>query len=85
LQLAKYRQEQKEIREAFKKIDASAKDLKNLQVAMLGIDEKKLSVDNDKLERRKQWITNLSKDIYIGETCMVINDMIQQGVLVMKN
>jgi hypothetical protein len=42
-------------------------------------------VDNDKLERRKQWITNLSKDIYIGETCMVINDMIQQGVLVMKN
>ncbi len=85
LQLAKYRQEQKEIREAFKKIDASAKDLKNLQVAMLGIDEKKLSVDKDKLERRKQWITNLSKDIYIGETCMVINDMIQQGVLVMKN
>jgi len=39
LQLSKYRQEQKEIREAFKKIDASSKDVRNLQVSILGVDE----------------------------------------------
>lgn len=84
LQLSKYRQEQKELRASFKKIDESSKDLKSMQVNMLPVDEQRLASDNDKIERRKQWINSLSKDIYIKETSNVINDMIRQGLLVMQ-
>ena len=84
LQLSKYREEQKQLRDSFKKIDEASKDLKPLQVNMLALDEKRLSEDNDKLERRKQWINSLSKDIYVKETTQVVADMISQGLLVMK-
>jgi hypothetical protein len=57
------------------------KSAKILAVAMLDTDKEKLSADNDKLERRKQWVANISKDIYINETCQVIFDMIRQDTL----
>lgn len=82
LNLEKYRKEQKELRDSFKKIEESNKGAKALAISMLETDKKRLEADNDKLERRKQWITNLSKDIYIGETSQVINDIITQSVLV---
>lgn len=84
LQLSKYRNEQKDLRDSFKKIDEASKDLKSLQVNMLQVDEKRLAADNDKIERRKQWINSLSKDIYVKETTQVVADMIRQGFLVMQ-
>ena len=84
LQLSKYREEQKQLRDSFKKIDEASKNLKPLQVNMLETDEKRLSADNDKMERRKQWIGALSKDIYVQETSKVVSDMIRQGLLVMQ-
>lgn len=84
LQLSKYRDEQNKLRDSFKKIDEANKNLKPLQVNMLAVDEKRLSEDNDKLERRKQWVNSLSKDIYVQETTNVVADMIRQGLLVMK-
>jgi carboxyl-terminal processing protease len=85
LQLNKYREGQKSLRESFKKIEEMNKSTKVMEVKMLDLDQKKLSADNDKLERRKQWIGNLSKDIYINETCQIISDMIRQVVLVKGN
>ncbi len=85
LQLTKYRDDQKNIRDAFKRIEEMNNSQKNLEVAMLTEDEKKLMSDNDKLERRKQWINALSKDVYINETCQIIEDMIKQGFLVSSN
>jgi carboxyl-terminal processing protease len=85
LELSAYRDEQKKIRDAFKKIDESNKELKPLQVKMLDADEKRLSSDNDKLERRKQWVGYLTKDIYVNETSQIVSDMIKQGVLVKGN
>jgi carboxyl-terminal processing protease len=84
MQLSKYRDEQQQLRSSFKKIDESSKDLKALQVNMLTVDEQRLSSDSDKIERRKQWINSLSKDIYVKETSNVIADMIRQGLLVMQ-
>jgi len=84
MQLSKYLDEQKQLRASFKKIDESSKDLKVLQVNMLAVDEQRLSSDSDKIERRKQWINSLSKDIYVKETSNVITDMIRQGLLVMQ-
>jgi carboxyl-terminal processing protease len=85
LQLNKYRDGQKSLRESFKKIEEMSKSNKLMEVKMLELDQKRLSVDNDKLERRKQWIGNLAKDIYINETCQVISDMSRQVSLVKGN
>lgn len=82
LQFKKYKEEQQIMRDAFKKIDETSKDLKKLSIDMIPSDEKKLAADNDKMERRKQWISSLSKDIYIHESCQVMADMISQLMLV---
>jgi carboxyl-terminal processing protease len=85
LQLVKYREEQRKIRDSFKKIDEANKKLSKLQVNLLQADSIKLSADQDKLERRKQWIGNVSKDVYINETLQVVLDMIRQVMLVKKS
>ena len=85
LQLVKYRADQKSMRDAFKQVDELNKNQKTLDVSMLSVDEKRLSADEDKLARRKQWITYLSKDVYINETCQIVSDMIKQGLLVKAN
>ena len=82
LKLDIYRNEQKQMRETFKKLEEFNKNNKGLDVQMLESDQKRLAADNDKLERRKQWIKNLSKDIYIAETCKVVSDIINQITLV---
>jgi carboxyl-terminal processing protease len=82
LQLEKYKKDQNVLRDSFKKIDEAAKTQKNLDVEIMPTDLKKLETDNDKLERRKQWVGYLSKDIYIKETSQIISDMIKQTFLV---
>jgi hypothetical protein len=80
--LEKYKKDQNALRDSFKKIDEAAKSQKNLDVEIMPTDLKKLETDNDKLERRKQWVGYLSKDIYIKETSQIISDMIKQTFLV---
>ena len=82
LKLETYRNEQKQMRATFKHLEESNKGQQGLAIQMLESDEKRLSADNDKLERRKQWIKNLSRDIYISETCKVVSDVISQITLV---
>ena len=72
------------IKENYKKVEELSKTNPVLELTMLPSDEKKLSADNDKLERRKQWIKNLGKDIYLNESVNVMNDMIRQESLVKK-
>ena len=82
LQLEKYKKDQNALKDSFKKIDEAAKNQKILAVEIMPADLKKLEPDTDKLERRKQWIGYLSKDIYIQETSQIISDMIKQTFLV---
>lgn len=82
LNMAKYRAEQKEIKAAIKKIDDVNKASQlELSLSMLPADEKKLAADNEKLERRKQWVKSLSKDIYLNESIKVMDDMIRQTAI----
>jgi carboxyl-terminal processing protease len=78
LHIDKYRAEQKEIKTVIKKIEAVSKENPELSLALLAADEKRLLDDNDKLERRKQWMKSLSKDIYLDESVKVMKDMIIQ-------
>jgi carboxyl-terminal processing protease len=85
LNLKKYREEQKEIRNRVKQIDTLNKTSTQLEVEALSDDLKKLEYDEGKSERFKQWIKNLRTDIYLDESVRVINDMIVQNNLVYNN
>jgi carboxyl-terminal processing protease len=86
LQLDKYRTEQKEIRNAVKSIDSLTKLKNPLPVAYLKQDESRyVSQDKDKTERYKNWMTNVSKDVYVDQAVKVIKDMVTQQNLAKVN
>jgi carboxyl-terminal processing protease len=79
LQLDQYRKEQKATRQLVKEIERLVKVDKVLQVSFLKGDEQRyFSADKDKTERYKQWLSTLSKDIYVDQAVKVVNDMISQ-------
>jgi carboxyl-terminal processing protease len=53
-----------------------------MDLAALEEDLKKLSYDQGKLERYKQWVKSLRTDIYLTEAVQVLNDMVDQKNLV---
>ncbi|MGV3529182.1 MAG: carboxy terminal-processing peptidase [Flavisolibacter sp.] len=76
LQINKYKQDQKQMRDVMKDVEQLIKMETPMQIAFLKQDESKYySEDKDKTERYKQWLTNISKDIYVDEAVKVINDM----------
>jgi len=79
LQLDKYRQEQKQVRDAVKRIESLTKLQNPLPVSFMKQDEGKyVSVDKDKTERYKQWLTGVSKDVYIDQAVKVVKDIVAQ-------
>ena len=50
-----------------------------MQVSFLPQDKDRYeSADKDKTERYKQWLSSVSKDIYVDQAVKVINDMVTQ-------
>ncbi len=79
LQLNKYRSEQKQVRDAVKSTENLTKLKTPLSVSYLKVDENKyVSVDKDKTERYKQWLTGVSKDVYVDQAVKVIKDIVAQ-------
>ena len=79
LQLNKYREEQKEIRNAVKSIENLTKLKTPLPVTFMKQDESRfVSADKDKNERYKQWMAAVSKDVYVDQAVKVIKDMVTQ-------
>jgi carboxyl-terminal processing protease len=79
LQLEKYRADQKEIRDAVKSIEGLTKLKTALPVSFMKQDEARfISQDKDKTERYKQWLTNVSKDVYVDQAVKVVKDIVTQ-------
>lgn len=86
LQLAKYRTEQTEIRNAVKGLDNYTKLKTPFPVRFMKEDEGRyISADKDKTERYKQWMTAVSKDVYVDQAVKVIHDMVVQQNLAKVN
>lgn len=85
LQLEKYRQEQKQIRQAVKQIDSLNKLSQELVIETPSQDANKFQDDAGKAERYKAWMKNLKTDIYLDEAVKVMGDMITRINLVKKN
>jgi carboxyl-terminal processing protease len=88
LNLAKYREKQKQIRNMVKANDNLTKLTKELDIASLDADKKKFfdNADKGKAERYQQWLKSLKTDIYIDEASRVVSDMIssQKGLALNK-
>ncbi len=75
LKIEKYRAEQKQLRDQFKKYDDLKIDIKGFSADLTNYDKEILKVDTIKLNKEVKWIKNIQKDNYIFEASNVINDM----------
>ena len=85
LQLSRYLEDQKQVKQAVKAIDSLSKLKSQLKIDPLQDDVKKLSYDQGKTERFNLWLKNLTTDIYLDEAVKVVDDMIVQDNLVYRN
>ncbi len=75
LNLAKFREDQKNLREQNKKYEDLRKEIKGFNATLLPEDRGRLSKDTARLGRETRWAENVSKDLYIYEASNILNDM----------
>jgi carboxyl-terminal processing protease len=79
LELKQFKERQKMLRETLKEIDKLVKLNNTMEINYLKQDEQRyVSADKDKNERYKQWLSNISKDIYVDQAIKVIHDIVNQ-------
>ena len=84
LSLAKYRDEQKQLKSTVKQIETLSKlpAGSELNVAALPQDQHKYDDDKNKADRFQQWLKDKKSDVWLGETINVLDDMISEKNLV---
>src|SRR5579863_5511819 len=84
LSLAKYRDEQKQIKSTVKQIENLSKlpAGSELNVAALPQDVHKYDDDKNKADRFQTWLKDKKTDVWLGETVNVLDDMIAEKNLV---
>ena len=75
LKIEKYRAEQKQLREQYKKYDDLKIDIKGFSASLSNYDNEILKSDTIKLNKEIKWTKNIQKDNYIFEASNIINDM----------
>jgi carboxyl-terminal processing protease len=86
LQIDEFKKEQKITRNAVKDIEKLVKMDQAMPVSFIKRDENRyISADKDKTERYKQWLNNVSKDVYIDQAVKVLHDMVNQTNLAKAN
>lgn len=85
LNIAKYKEEQKKLKDVYKEIDKLYK--LNSPMTMINLQADSLAIvnDTDKIEKNKQWLKVRSDDIYIDASVKVLNKMIAQHNLARTN
>ena len=71
----KYRKEQEELNAISKKQEELQKKAILLDMTNAPADKERINTDSTSITKNKDWLKNLSKDIYISETVNIINDM----------
>ena len=75
LNLATFREEQKQLRDQNKKYEDLRKEIKGFEVSLLDEDKLRLASDTAHLNRENKWAKNVAKDLYIYEATNVLNDL----------
>ncbi len=76
LNIAKYKQMQKNIEEAAKKLDKYSKSPVRLQVATLVPDSLAIAEDTAKIAKQEQFLKTIGNDLYIDETVKALEKVI---------
>ena len=82
----KFRKDQEEVAERSKKMEEQQKKAVLLDVGNTPADNKRLQDDAKRysdttaIAKNKDWLKNLSKDIYISETVNILNDLKKSGI-----
>jgi len=84
LNIAKYREEQKKVKETVKQIENLSKlpATSQLNVQALPQDVHKYDDDKNKSDRFQQWLKDRKSDVWLGEAVNVVDDMIAEKNLV---
>ena len=75
MKIEKFRAEQKQLREQYKKYDDLKVDIKGFSASLSNYDKEILKADTIKLNKEIKWTKNIQKDNYIFEASNVLNDM----------
>ena len=77
LNILKYKEEQKAIRNTVKQNDSLARIAKPMNIQPVAVDSDKYFKNEDKAkgERYAQWLKNIQSDLYIDATVKIVNDM----------
>jgi carboxyl-terminal processing protease len=82
LNIVKYKQEQKQLKDAFKQIEDLSKLSAPLEIKNLGADITNINSSEDKIEKNKQWIKIRSTDIYIDECVRILDKQISKSTVI---
>ncbi len=85
LNINKYRDEQKQLKATYKELDDLSKLKKEMNIKNIAADTVTINAAKEKVEKNKQWLKRISKDIYIDETVKVMNNMINQSTTAKSN
>ena len=79
-----FRKEQDEATAMSKKLEDVQKSTEKMDLINARADLERINLDSASIAKNKDWLTNLSKDIYIAETVNIINDLSHQGMKVSR-
>lgn len=79
LNLTKYREEQKKLKETFKQLEDLYKLNKEMNVYNIPADTVVINAAKEKVDKNNKWLKSIRSDIYIDESVKVINNMITQS------
>ena len=85
LELAKYKVQLKEMKDVSNKVRDLTKLKDDLSVSNLAGDLTVINSDSLKKDRNDFWVKYLKKDVYLNESINVMDDMIQQKGMAVKN
>ena len=85
LNINKYKEEQKELKDIIKQIDGLYKLPKPMDIKNLASDALGENADKDKIDKNKQWLKVRGDDIYIDESVKVLNKIITQNNMAKRN
>jgi carboxyl-terminal processing protease len=85
LNINQYKEEQKELKTAYKDLDSLYKLKNEMKVNNVEADVTKFTADKEKTEKNKRFLNGLKSDIYLEEAVKVTNNMIYQNNLALNN
>ncbi len=75
-----YRKEQEEANAITKKLEEIQKKALTLDMSNLAADKERINIDTVSINKNKEWLKNVSKDVYIGETVNILSDLSKSGM-----